>query len=117
MGIQVMGFSILGSASYVELGGAKADEAVFLRQDIKDIAAKYSKTPAQVILRWGVQQGINIIPKSSKKERLSENISVFDFSLTADEMKQISALNTGKRFNDPGDFCEGAFGTYNPIYD
>ena len=117
MGIQVMGYSILGAASYVELGGAAEGDALFLRQDIKDIGAKYGKSGAQVILRWGVQRGINIIPKSNKKERVKQNIDLFDFNLTADEMDQISSLNTGKRFNDPGDFCEGAFGTYNPIYD
>ena len=112
-----MGFSILGSASYVELGGAKESDAVFLKQEVKDIAAKHGKSAAQVILRWGVQQGINIIPKSSKKERLAENLDIFGWSLTAEEMKVISSFNMNKRFNDPGDFCENAFGTYNPIYD
>ena len=86
MGIQVMGYSILGAASYVELGGAAEGDALFLRQDIKDIGAKYGKSGAQVILRWGVQRGINIIPKSNKKERVKQNIDLFDFNLTADEM-------------------------------
>ncbi len=58
-----------------------------------------------------------MISKTSRKSRLEENLAVFDFSLDAGEMTAISALNRGRRFNDPGVFCEAAFGTYYPIYD
>lgn len=57
------------------------------------------------------------IPKSTKPERLAENINVFDFELTAEEMKAIASLNKNKRYNDPGHFAEGAFGLFCPIYD
>ncbi|MEM7611344.1 MAG: aldo/keto reductase, partial [Pseudomonadota bacterium] len=50
-------------------------------------------------------------------ERLAENIALFDFELTDEEMHAISALNQNRRFNDPGVFCEQAFGTFFPIYD
>lgn len=67
-GIHVMAFSNLGSSSYVELGMATKDESLLSLQLIQEIAAKHGKTPAQVILRWGVQRGTTIIPKTSKKD-------------------------------------------------
>jgi diketogulonate reductase-like aldo/keto reductase len=64
---------------------------------IRKIAAAHSKTPAQVMLRWGVQQGRSVIPKSTKPARIAENIDVFDFELTADEVTAINGLDTGQR--------------------
>ena len=116
-GIVVTAFSNLGSIGYVEIGMAKAEESVIEKQQVKDIAAKHNKTPAQIILRWGVQRGTCVIPKTSKVERLTENISLFDFVLSDDEMKTISGFDLNKRYNDPGVFCEAAFGTFCPIYD
>jgi D-xylose reductase len=84
---------------------------------IKDLAAKYNKTPAQIVLRWGVQRGTTIIPKTSKKERLAENIDLFNFTLTHDEVKSIDSLNKDKRFNDPGHYAEGAFKQFYPIWE
>jgi 2,5-diketo-D-gluconate reductase A len=59
------------------------------------IAATYGKTPAQVVLRWDIEQGIVAIPRSSNRERLAQNLDIFDFTLTADEIAAISALDTG----------------------
>ena len=64
---------------------------------IGEIAETHGKTPAQVMLRWGVQQGRSVIPKSTKPERIAENLDVFDFDLTADELAAIDALDTGQR--------------------
>ncbi|WP_428957231.1 aldo/keto reductase [Streptomyces sp. cg35] len=61
------------------------------------IAENHGKSPAQVLLRWGLQQGRSVIPKSTKRHRIAENIDVFDFVLTADEMKALDALETGRR--------------------
>ncbi|MGY0021387.1 aldo/keto reductase [Streptomyces sp. YJ-C3] len=61
------------------------------------IAENHGKSPAQVLLRWGLQQGRSVIPKSTKRQRIAENIDVFDFVLTADEMKALDALETGRR--------------------
>ena len=55
------------------------------------------ESPAQVMLRWGLQHGRSVIPKSTKPERIAENIDVFDFELTADELTAIDGLNTGRR--------------------
>lgn len=115
--IQTMAFSNFGAASYIELNMATAAQTCFDTPIVQALAAKYNKTPGQIILRWGVQRGTTVIPKTIKKERLIENISLFDFALTQEEMKEISALNQNKRFNDPGHFCELAFNTFCPIYD
>jgi diketogulonate reductase-like aldo/keto reductase len=64
---------------------------------IGEIAAAHDKTPAQVMLRWGVQQERSVIPKSTKPKRIAENLDVFDFKLSADELAAIDALETGRR--------------------
>ena len=61
---------------------------------LKEIAAAHGKTTAQVMLRWHLQRGIVVIPKSTHKERMAENLNVFDFTLTAEEMAKITALDT-----------------------
>ncbi|MEW4282365.1 aldo/keto reductase [Priestia koreensis] len=70
-----------------------------------EIADKYSKSTAQVVLRWDLQNGVVTIPKSTKEQRIVENASIFDFQLTDDEMKRISNLNENKRSGtDPATF-------------
>lgn len=64
---------------------------------IGDIGKAHGKTPAQVMLRWGLQHGRSVIPKSTKPSRIQENIDVFDFELSADEMAAIDGLDTGRR--------------------
>lgn len=115
--ITVTAFSPLGALSYVPLGVAKPTESVLDQQVVQAAARRLGKTPAQVVLRWAVQRGTAIVPKTSRPERLAENLAIFDFELTQEEMNAISALNQNRRFNDPGDFCEAAFHTFCPIYD
>jgi diketogulonate reductase-like aldo/keto reductase len=75
------------------------------------IAQSHGKSPAQVMLRWGIQHGRSVIPKSTKPERIAENIDVFDFELTADEMAAIDALDTGHRGGpEPDDITLETFG-------
>jgi diketogulonate reductase-like aldo/keto reductase len=64
---------------------------------IMEIARRYGKTPAQVILRWDLQLGVVTIPKSIHRERILENSKVFDFELAHDDVSRISALDTGTR--------------------
>lgn len=116
-GINVTAFSPLGALSYLELEMADANESVLVQEAVQKAATRLKRTPAQVVLRWNVQRGCSIIPKSTKLERLKENIAIFDFELTEDEMNAISKLNQNRRFNDPGDFCKAAFNTLHPIYD
>ena len=116
-GLQVTAFSPLGALSYLELDMAGAAESVLEQTVVKQAAKRLGKTAAQVVLRWGIQRGNAIIPKTSRPERLKENLDIFDFVLTSQEMDGISALNSNRRFNDPGNFCEAAFNTFHPIYD
>lgn len=115
--INVTAFSPLGALSYVELDMAGAQDSVLEQDVVKRAATRLNKTPAQIVLRWGVQRGCAIIPKTSKESRMIENLSIFNFSLTEQEMHDISQLNANRRFNDPGVFCEAAFNTFHPIYD
>ena len=64
---------------------------------IGDIAKAYDKTPAQVMLRWHLQRGRSVIPKSTNPARIAENIDVFDFELSTEELAAIDALDTGQR--------------------
>ena len=116
-GITVTAFSPLGALSYVSLDMAAENESVLETDAVKIAAARLGKTPAQVVLRWGVQRGTAIIPKTARKERLKENLALFDFELSAEEMQAISALNSNRRFNDPAVFFQAAFNTFYPIYD
>jgi D-xylose reductase len=115
--VAVTGFSPLGAPSYVPLGMADPGESVLDEPAVRAAAARLGKTPAQIVLRWGVQRGTAVVPKTANPQRLAENLAVFDFELTDDEMKSITGLNRGRRFNDPGEFCEKAFGTFFPIYE
>ncbi|MGM0640311.1 MAG: aldo/keto reductase [Thermotogota bacterium] len=72
---------------------------------IVEIAKKYHKTPAQVVLRWDIQNGVVTIPKSVHKDRIKENSEIFDFELTEAEMKMIDELDKDKRTGpDPKSF-------------
>jgi D-xylose reductase len=115
--IGVTAFSPLGAPSYVPLGMATNEDSVMSESVVLDAAARHKKTPAQIVLHWAVQRGTAAIPKTTKAERLRENLSIFDFELSADEMHAISALDRNRRFNDPGVFCEKAFNTFFPIYE
>ena len=66
-------------------------------QLLLEIGRKYQKTTAQIGLRWAVQQGISVIPKSVHKERIRENAEIFDFSLTREEMDAITAMDAHQR--------------------
>ena len=86
------------------LGGQGVD-GIVKSEEQATIGAKYGKSAAQVALRWLTQRGIVAIPKSSHKERMAQNLDIFDFALTEDDMAQIAKLNqhdTGTiSFGDP----------------
>lgn len=92
-GIQVEAWSPL-------MNGSLLEEAL-----IQELASKYSKTPAQIVLRYDVQHHVVTIPKTMTPARMSENLDVFDFSLSEQEMTQLDALNDGLRCGpDPEKF-------------
>ena len=86
---------------WTPLGKGQAFDAA----PVQAIASRTGKTPAQVILRWHVQLGCSVIPRSTHEGRLAQNLDVFDFSLTDDEMAAMDTLDTGNRLGpDPQQF-------------
>ena len=79
--------------AWAPLGGGRYD--VFGNNMLKRIAAAHDKTIGQVVLRWNVQRGVVVLPKSVHEERIRENINIWDFVLTDDEMHKISSLDMG----------------------
>ncbi|MFF7889164.1 aldo/keto reductase, partial [Streptomyces sp. NPDC020794] len=77
-------------------GFAEGRNNLFTHPLLSEIAAKHAKSVAQVVLRWLSQRGIVAIPKSVRADRMAENIDVFDFELTDDQMASIADLDTGK---------------------
>jgi diketogulonate reductase-like aldo/keto reductase len=93
-GILTQAWSPIGGITFYRDGNHRStlDDPV-----IKDVASAHAKTAAQVMLRWGLQHDRSVIPKSTKPNRIAENIDVFDFELSADEMAAIDGLDTGRR--------------------
>lgn len=74
---------------------AEGKHGIFTDPEMTEIGSKYGKTAAQVALRWNTQRGVIIIPKSSNPNRMAQNLDIWDFTLTEDEMKTISAKDIG----------------------
>lgn len=115
--IHVTAFSPLGAPSYVSIGMATEADSVLTEPSLIAISAEVGCTPAQVVLAWGIQRGTSVIPKTTRPTRLKENLESRDFSLSIEQMQQIQSLDQNRRFNDPGVFCEQAFGSFYPIYE
>ncbi|MFB0841532.1 aldo/keto reductase [Paenibacillus oleatilyticus] len=73
---------------------------------LSELAGKYGKTPAQIILRWDLQHGVVTIPKSIRESRIRENIDVFDFTLSDEDMARLDGLNQDRRFGPDPDYIE-----------
>lgn len=88
-----LGVKVTSWASFAE-----GQNGIFSNAILKNIGAKYGKIPAQVVLRWLTQRGIPVIPKTIRKERMRENINVFDFSLDSSDMEAIAKLDENKTY-------------------
>lgn len=75
---------------------AEGRDGIFKNPVLSEIGEKYNKSVAQVIIRWIIQRGILVFPKSAKPERMAENFNVFDFELTSEDMEKIKELETGE---------------------
>jgi diketogulonate reductase-like aldo/keto reductase len=108
-GILTQAWSPIGGITFYREGSGHSstlEDAV-----IVGIADAHSKSPAQVLLRWHLQQGRSAIPKSTKPHRIAENFDVFDFELSADELAAIDALDTDQRGGpEPTDVTMESFG-------
>jgi len=104
-GIAVTAYSPLGSP-----GNKRPDLPELLADEtVKKIALSHAKTPAQILLRWGMQRQTVVIPKSTHEGRIRENIGVFDFELSTSEMTEIAALDRKLRFVDPYEWGKIAY--------
>ena len=107
-GIVTQAWSPIGGITFYREGrhGSTLDDPV-----IGAIARAHGKSPAQVMLRWGLQEGRSVIPKSTKPTRIAKNIDVFDFELSADEIAAVDRLDTGRRGGpEPSAITLEAFG-------
>ena len=75
---------------------AEGKNDIFTNPILSEIGKKYGKSVGQVILRWSIQRGVVALAKSVRKERMAENINIFDFELSADDMAKITTLDLGK---------------------
>lgn len=108
LGILTQAWSPIGGITFYRVSG---HTSALEDSTIGHIAKEHGKSPAQVMLRWHVQEGRQAIPKSSKPARIAENIDVFDFDLTADELNAINGLDTGHRGGpEPEAMTLAAFG-------
>ncbi len=98
--IAVTAYSPLGRQGVKDI---TTEKRLFDEEVVKSIAQTHKKSIGQVLLRWAIQRGTIAIPKSTSPDRIKENIDIFDFELTTDEMGQINALNKNLRLVDPGE--------------
>ncbi len=94
--IAVTAYSPLGRPGAAEMAGKLVEDETIMK-----LASAHKKTPAQILLRWGVQRNTVVIPKSTHPERIQENIDIFNFELSRDDMDAIKTLERGARLVDP----------------
>lgn len=104
-------------SSFGDLSTGRKGKSFLEKDELLTPAKKYGKTPGQVALRWAIQRGTVVMPKTEKVSRLDENINIFDFCLNAAEMKAIADLNKNERYLDTAEFTEVPFGNFTPTYD
>ncbi|MEU3183578.1 aldo/keto reductase [Streptomyces sp. NPDC006923] len=110
LGVVTQAWSPLGGVNQYWEDGRNAAKNPLAHPTVTGIAARYGKTPAQVVLRWHLENGLSAIPKSVRPHRIAENFDVFDFALTADEVAAIDAIDTGVRGGpDPDTVGAGDF--------
>ena len=86
--------------SWYPFGGRGNTDKILGNATIIELAKKYQKTPAQIVIRWNLQAGYIVIPGSKNPAHITENFNVFDFELSADDMNKIAALNKNRRFEN-----------------
>ncbi|MBE6514159.1 MAG: aldo/keto reductase [Thermoplasmata archaeon] len=106
-GIRIMSWYPLGHG----------DSRLMAEPVFAELASKYSKTPAQIILRWHTQMGFAVIPGSRNVDHIRDNFSIFDFNLTEDEMARIARLDRGERYYHRTEEQLAQFAKWRPDYE
>ena len=96
---QERGIAVEAMSTFSHFRSSVPRQEIFGNDILQSIAEKYQKSVSQIVLRWLVQQGIIVIPKTCNMTHLQENISLFDFELTVEEMSRIDSLDGGKFLN------------------
>jgi diketogulonate reductase-like aldo/keto reductase len=109
LGILTQAWSPIGGITFYPGPWREDRKNVMQDPTIAAIAETHAKSPAQVMLRWGIQHGRSVIPKSTNPGRIAQNLDVFDFTLDDEEMTRIDALDTGKRAGVDPDEPRGDF--------
>lgn len=103
--------------SWYPLGGKGMTGDLLNSNIITNIAKKYNKSSAQVVLKWHTQMGFIVIPGSKNVEHIKDNINIFDFELSSSDMNEIAKLNSGKRRYTRTEQALESFYNYRPIYE
>ena len=97
--------------------GGRGNDSVLTEDIIKELANKYGKSPAQIILRWHNQKGVIVIPGSKNPEHIKDNLNIFDFEISEEDMKKIDELNKNTPFYKQTDESLDGFAKWNPDFD
>jgi len=111
LGVHMTAYSPLGTPDFLASVGRTTAATVINQPAVLEIAAETGKSPAQVVIRWAVQRGTSVIPKSATPERIISNLDVFTWSLTADQLARLSAIEPQSRLID-GTFFVSPNGPY-----
>ena len=97
--------------------GGRGNDSVLTEDIIKELAEKYGKSPAQIILRWHNQKGVIVIPGSKNPEYIKDNLNIFDFEISEEDMKKIDELDKNTPFYNQTDESLDGFANCNPDFD
>lgn len=97
--------------------GGRGNDSVLTEKIIKDLAQKYEKSPAQIILRWHNQKGVIVIPGSKNPDHIKDNLNIFNFKLSEEDMRKIDELNKNTPFYNQTDESLEGFAKWNPDFD
>ena len=97
--------------------GGRGNDSVLTEDIIKELANKYGKSPAQIILKWHNQKGVIVIPGSKNPEHIKDNLNIFDFKLLDEDMKKIDELDKNTPFYNQTDESLDGFAKWNPDFD
>jgi len=98
----VTGYTTLGGPSFEPEGLAPQGSWAIEHPSVLEVAKETGKSPAQVCLKWAVKRGYQIIPKSLKESRMEENIDMFSWDMTEEQMEKVNKMDKGHRFNNIG---------------
>ena len=97
--------------------GGRGNDYILTEDIIKELANKYGKSPAQIILKWHNQKGVIVIPGSKNPEHIKDNLNIFDFEISEEDMKKIDELDKNTPFYNQTDESLDGFAKWNPDFD